>query len=95
MVKEIKFDELLEYLVTDEGKRYKGKRFKTITRTSILSYETPEMALERVMSEIRLGASIIPNADAYEIINIASDDKSGITDKIPYTASAIALLYKL
>lgn len=93
MVKEIKFDELLECLVTYEGKKYEGKRFKTISATTT-NHSDRESARSGIKFNIE-NLAILANADAYEIISTHYIDSQQEYDRTPYTASAIALLYKI
>ena len=91
-VRKVSFDKALESLVDEQGGRYTGKRFDTISAHSgscssrkSASYD----ALEKLENLAQKGG-----AEAYEITSEHVHDTKEEYDSAPYTVSVTAILYK-
>ncbi len=92
--KRVQFNEKLEHLVDEEGVKYEGRRFGTVSAASELggtfSYQRAEQEALYKLEEL----ARTRGAEAYEISSIQLLDSRQEYDATPYTATATALLYK-
>lgn len=94
MIDRLRFDNKLESLIDTQGKRYNGRRFKTIHTGYIPgSHSSIGSAEYAALMELEdLGNK--EEADAYEVISLQVHDSRLECDSNPYTASGTAFLYK-
>ena len=91
-MKKLKFSEELESLVDEEGYRYRGRRFCTVSERSI-GHHSIKGAEKEAISDLEILAEK-RGADAYEIISLHVEDSRQEYDSTPFSATATAILYK-
>lgn len=92
-MKKVKFDEKLERLVDEEGKKYEGRRFKTISAQSAFGHPTYLGAEHNAQFNLE-PLAIEEGAEAYEVVSVQLHDSRQEYDPTPFTATATALLYQ-
>ncbi|MDP3734217.1 MAG: hypothetical protein Q8R37_03225 [Nanoarchaeota archaeon] len=99
----VRFDENLESLVDEEGVKYEGKRFKTISANSYshsTSQEATAVAVQKLVHTIEdinskeYESNAYGPVTAYEIIGSHCSDTRQEYDTTPFTATVTAILYK-
>ncbi len=93
MVIQVNFNKDLGELVDSGGQIFLGKRFDNISVSPIQSFSSSQGARLNVVNDLERKATE-HSADAYEIITTSTYDSHQEYDSAPYTASAMALLYK-
>ena len=92
-MKRVLFDEKKGHLVDEQGKKYSGERFSSVSTRSQMSTHSIESAIALALQELKT-AAIEKRAEAYEITSENISDSSQEYDSNPYSASISAILYR-
>lgn len=91
-MKKVQFDEKLEQLVDERGKKYGGKRFSSVSTVSNPKTTKKDAEDEALFIVETLAKS--KGADAYEIVHSSTTPSPWEYDISPFTTHTIAFFYK-